>query len=217
MPRRNLYLLVAGLVALTACARPHSEAFTTQTPTVPTLATTMPAGVVEPPPPIIFGGAGFTVHATGRVDQQAFDASWAAVLDMLNRYLEAAVLTPLRSGGPAGDLVPFFTPPSVAKVTSPGPDRAAFIDEGLAPVAELRRVRAVATLTALAEPDAVMSLVSAELDLRLTGLVNGAPLTLVRTGELVLLLDRGAWRIDAWDLKVTRTLARVTTTTAAKT
>lgn len=210
MPRRNLYLLVAGLVVLAACARPVSEAFTTQT-------SGGTSQVVEVPQPITIGGAGFVVHTSGKVDQDGFDASWAAVLDTLNRYLEAAVLTPLRSGGPAGELAPFFTPGSVARVTGAGPDRAVFIDEGLAPATELRRVKAQATLYALAAPDAVMSVVSAELDLRLTGLVNGAPLTVSRTGELVLLLEPGGWRIDAWDLRVIRTLAGVTTTTAAKT
>lgn len=216
MPRKNLILLVAGLLALTACSRPLSDAYTTQTSVVPMTVTTTP-DIEAAAEPIIIGGAGFTVHAVGAVNQPAFDAAWAAVLDTLNRYLEAAVLTPLRSGGPAGDLAPFFTPLSVARVTTAGPDRGAFIDEGLAPATDLRRVTAVATLSGVAGSDAVMSVVSAVLDLRLAGRVKGAPLSVIRTGELVLLPEGGTWRIDAWDLRVVRTLSGGTTTTEAKT
>lgn len=213
MPRRNLYLLVAGFVVLAACARPLSEAYTTQTTTGrQSVATAVDGGSDS----LTIGGTGFVVHTAGDVDQRGFDASWAAVLDTLNRYLDAAVLTPLRSGGPAGDLTPFFTPLSVARVMSIGPDRGAFIDEGLPPVTELRRQAGVATLTGLAGPDSVLSIVSAQLDLRLTGRVDGAPLTVVRTGELILLLDGPTWRIDAWDLKVTRTVAGVTTSTTVR-
>lgn len=208
--------LLVGVVALTGCAPSLSAAYTTQT------TTTQPAAAVAPvdgdgPEPITIGGAGFVVHAGGPVDKPSFDASWAAVLDTLNRYLDAAVLTPLRSGGPAGDLTPLFTPLSAGRVTTVGPDRAAFIDEGLPPATDLRRERGVATLTGLGGRDALLSVVSAQLELRLTGRVDGAPLTLVRTGELVLIPEGGTWRIDAWDLRVTRSLAGVTTTTTVRT
>lgn len=211
MPRRNVYLLVAGFVALAACARPLSDAYTTQTTTgrPPVVAVGLPAADDQ----LIIGGAGFVVHNAGDPNQR-FDGPWAAVLDTLNRYLDVAVLTPLRTGGPAGDLAPLFTPVAVGRVMS-GPDRAAFIDEGLPPATDVRRQNGVATLVGLAGPDAALGVVSAQLDLRLTGLVDGAPLTVVRTGELILLLDGPTWRIDAWDLTVTRTLAGITTSTTA--
>lgn len=211
-----LCLLFAGAVALAGCTRSPSAAYSTQTTTTQPAAS-LAAGADDAPAPITIDGAGFVVHAGGPVDQPGFDASWAAVLDALNRYLEAAVLTPLRSGGPAGDLAPLFTPLSAPRVLSVGPDRAAFIDEGLAPATGLRRERGVATLTGLGGRDALLSVVSAQLELRLAGEVNGAPLRVVRTGELVLIPEGGTWRIDAWDLRVTRTLAEVTTTTAART
>jgi hypothetical protein len=212
MPRRMLCLFFAGVVALTGCARSHSAAYSTQT-TPPASATgALPAGDEH----IAIDGEGYVVHAGGPVDRRGWDASWAAVLDTLNRYLETAVLTPLRSGGPAGDLAPLFTPLSVSRVLTVGPHRAAFIDEGLPPATELRRQRGVASLTGLGGRDASLSVVSAELDLRLTGFVDGAPLTVVRTGELVLIPEGGRWRIDAWDLRVSRTLAGVTTTTTVR-
>ena len=215
-------LLVVGLVVLVGCARSFSQAYTTQTTTVtPGPATVVPAPLPAPDPgpapePIVITGAGFDLHTAGRVGSAAFDAARAGVLDTLNRYLEAAILTPLRTGGPAGDLAPLFTPLAVDRVLT-GPDRPAFIDEGLPPASDLRKMTAVATLTALAGADGVMSVVSAGLDLRLSGTVNGAPLAVVRTGELVLLPEGGTWRIDAYDLKATRTLLQATTTTAART
>ena len=222
MPRRNLNLLVAGLLLLAGCSEPVSHAFTTQTTTTeaPAVTTTAPLAVAQAPTgtdePILIAGAGFDLHTAGRVGPAAFDAAWAGVLQTLNRYLEDAVLTPLRSGGPAGDLTPLFTPLSVAEVMTVGENRAAFIDEGLAPATNLRKDAAVARLTALADADGAMSVISAALDLKLSGLVDGAPLFLERAGELVLVTEGGTWRLDAWDLKVIRRLAQTTTTTTAR-
>jgi len=217
MPRRK-YFLVAGLVVLTGCSRSVSQAYTTQASTTQSPATAAPAPVLPLPPtdPIAFTGAAFALHTAGKVSPAAFDAAWAGVLDTLNRYLEAAVLTPLRSGGPAGDLTPLFTRPAVDRVLPGGADRFAFIDENLPPVSDLRKEAAVAGMNALAGPDGAMSVVTAGLDLRLIGHVDGAKVTVVRTGEVVLVPDGGSWRIDAYDLKVVRTLAEDTTTTTVR-
>jgi hypothetical protein len=58
--------------------------------------------------------------------------------------------------------------------------------------------------------------VTAGLDLRLMGHIAGAPVTVVRTGELVLVPEGGAWRIDAYDIRVVRTIADDTTTTTVR-
>ena len=209
--------LVAGLVMLTGCRSSGSHAFTTQTtvPQAPVDAAPAPLPVPAPPP-ITFTGAVYDLHTAGRVEPAAFDAAWAGVLDTLNRYLEAAVLTPLRSGGPAGDLTPLFTPPAAQRVMTVGPDRFAFIDENLPPVSDVRAESAVAGLTALAGPEGIMSVVTAGLDLRLIGHIDGALVRVTRTGELVLMPEGGTWRIDAYDIQVTRTLANDTTTTTVR-
>lgn len=211
--------LVAGLVLLTGCSKPSSHAFTTQTSTTQSPAATAPTTVVPvppPPPPITFTGAGFHVHTAGEVSQAEFDGAWAGVLETLNRYLEAAIVRPLRTGGPAGDLRPLFSKPAADVVMTVGPDRFAIIDENMPPVSDLRQEAAVAGLNALAGADGIMSVVTAGLDLRLIGHVNGAPVTVVRTGELVLMPEGGTWLIDAYDIKVTRTLAEDTTTTTVR-
>jgi len=211
MPRRIPILLLAGLLPLVACSRSHPPAYTTEgTPRPPATA---PAP--GPPAPIAFAGKGFDVHTAGKVGQAEFDAAWAGVLATLNHYLDEGIVRPLRTGGPAGDLRPYFFGPAAARVVPGGPDRFAVIDENLPPVADLHQEAAVATLTALAGTDGIMSVVTAGVDLRLAGDVDGAPVTVVRTGELVLMPDAGVWRIDAYDIQVTRTLAQDRTTTAA--
>lgn len=211
-------LLVAGALLAAGCGRPSSPAFTTQTtlpPSAPTTAAPTPTLALPPPEPIVITGDAYDLHTASAVPTAAFNATWAGVLDTLNRYLEVAILTPLRTGGPAGDLTPLFNQPALARVVPGGPDRFAFIDENLPPVSDLRSERAVAGLTALAGKDGTVSVVTAGLELRLIGHVAGAPVTVVRTGELVLMPEGGTWRIDAYDIKVVRTVAEAATTTTA--
>ena len=210
-----MLLLVTGLLLAAACGRPSSPAFTTQTtlPQVPTSAFAVP---LPPPPPIVFTGEAYDLHTASPVASATFNAAWAGVLDTLNKYLEAAIVTPLRTGGPAGDLTPLFNPPALERVAPGGVDRFAFIDENLPPVSDLRSERAVAGLTGLAGKDGTMSIVTAGLDLHLVGHIAGAPVTVVRTGELVLMPEGRTWRIDAYDIKVVRTVAEDTTTTGAE-
>jgi len=196
-----MFAVVAGLALLTSCSRPPSQAFSTA-----------PDGGVGA---VAITGAGFDVESAGDVSKDTSDATWAGVLATLNRYLEAAVLTPLRTGGPAGDLAPLFTSLAVDRVTT-GPDRAALIDEGVPPATDIRADASVATLTALAGSDGTVSVVDATLDLRLRGRSADGPLTVTRTGDIVLLPDGGTWRIDSYDITASRTFggAATTTTTA---
>jgi hypothetical protein len=210
-----MFAVVAGLSLLSGCTSAVSHAYVNKVTTT-TPETTTGSSAPTGPATIAFTGAGFDVHTAGTVTQATFDATWAGVLATLNRYLDAGVLTPLRTGGPAGDLAPLFTALAVDRVTT-GPDRAAFIDEGVPPVTDLRADAAVATLTALAGADGSMSVVDASLDLRLTGQANGAPVSVTRTGDIVLMPEGGSWRIDSYDITARRTFAGAATTTTAHT
>lgn len=213
MYRRLLLLLLGGLLAAGCGGSSHAAPGTTDTSAAPY---TIPVVSLPPPPTIAFTGDAFVLHTAGPPTGASYDATWFGVLDTLNRYLDAAVLTPLRTGGPAGDLSPLFNPPALARVVPGGPDRFAFIDENLPPVSDLRSERAVAGLTALAGQDGKVSVVTAGLDLHLVGHVAGAPVSVVRTGEVVLMPEGNTWRIDAYDIQVTRSMADDTTTTTAE-
>lgn len=196
-----MFAVVAGFALLTSCTSPPSQAY----------RTSPGAGAGS----VAITGAGFDVESAGDVSQATSDATWSGVLATLNRYLEAAVLTPLHTGGPAGDLAPLFTSLAVDRVTT-GPDRAAFIDEGVPPATDLRADAAVATLTALAGADGTVSVVDATLDLRIRGRSGDAPVTVTRTGDIVLLPDGATWRIDAYDITASRTFGGATSTTTAR-
>jgi len=171
--------------------------------------------VTDPGAPTITG-AGYDLHAAGDVSQAASGDAWAGALATLNRYLQLGILTPLRSGGPAGPLAPYFTAEAGGRVSSPGAERAAFVDEGLPPATVIRQDKAVATLAGLAGADGVMAVVTARLDLRVTAQIDGSPVVIVRTGELVLVPEGGRWKIDAFDISVKRDSAEVGTTTTSR-
>lgn len=208
MLRRNLLGLVAATsLLLPACGSGVSLAHRSHLPTGP------PAPAA--PGQVAITGTGFEVHAAGKVDRAAVQDAWAGVLATMNRYLEAGVLTPLRSGGPAGELAPFFTSAAGQRLRSTASDRSAFIDEGLPPVTGITQESAVARLAALAGSDGTVSVVSAVLDVRISGEVEGTPITVSHTGELVFMPDGGAWKIDAYDVRASRDSAGPRTSTTA--
>lgn len=208
MLRRRPIVLAAALLALLAlspgCASRVSSAYRSHLPG-PALANG----------DIAISGAGYDLQAAGPLAPGVADGAWKAVLTTLNRYLEAGVLGPLRSGGPAADLGPLFTAGAAARVTSTGSDRATFVDEGLPPAKDIRSDVVVAALTGLAGPDGTMSVVSARLDLRLRAEVDGEPVTIARAGDVVLRPDGDAWKIDGYDLHVSRDTPGARTATTA--
>jgi hypothetical protein len=208
MLRRRPLVFAAALLVLstTGCGPGAAEAYRNHLPT---------DVAPEADTDLAITGAGFEIQAAGDATKTAAGGAWKGVLATLNGYLEAGVLTPLRSGGAAGDLGRLLGSEVAARVTPPGADRAALVDEGLPPATDIRRDAGVATLSALAGPDGTISVVTARLDLRLRAQVEGAPLTIARTGELVMLPDGPIWRIDAYDLRVSRDSAGVSTTTTA--
>lgn len=209
MLRRKTFALAVGLLLLSpGCSSSLATAHRSHLPTDPL--------TVDNPGDPSITGAGYELNAAGEVSRAAADGAWAGALTTLNRYLRLGVLTPLRSGGPAGPLAPYFTAEAGRLVSAPGTDRAAFVDEGLPPATAIRQDHAVATLAGLAGPDGVVVVVTARLDLQVTVEVEGAPVTIARTGELVLVPEGGRWKIDAFDISVKRDSAEVRTTTTAR-
>ena len=139
-----------------------------------------------------------------------------ATVALLQHYLDDAILAPLRSGGPAPDLGALFTAETAPRIS--GGDRAAMVGEGM-PKARggIKADAANATITPFKVGDQV-PLVVAEIDLRLLARdVEGAGVSILQHGELLLVPEGSTWRIGGYDMLATRdTPAGTTTTTAVK-
>ncbi|HEX2273786.1 MAG TPA: hypothetical protein VHG90_07930 [Acidimicrobiales bacterium] len=172
-----------------------------------------PASPEPPPAPIAWDVTVGEVHAVRPPAPGLPDDVRAKVTATLERYLADAVVGPLRSGQPAADLGPVFTAAALARLN--GPDRAALVDEGLPRAARLRSEAATARLGALAGADQAVTVVTAAVTLRLhTG--GAESVAIVRTGDLVLVPDGDAWKVDGYDIRTARDSADGggTTTTA---
>lgn len=128
----------------------------------------------------------------------------AGVTAGLDAYLGLAVVDPLRTGKPPGGLEQAFTAPALARLSAPGPDRAALVEEGSPLSGEVRQERANAKLTALTAPGGEIVLVTAQVEAVHVVRSDGGSVAVGRSGELVLVADGGAWRVDAFDMRTSR-------------
>lgn len=141
-----------------------------------------------------------------------------AVMGVVDGYVDEAVAGPLATGKPAKDLERFFGLRVITNVGPDGANRAALTEEGVPRATDDVTITAEpVALTALADPAGNVLMVNAALDLRLKTKVEGGPIEIVRTGELLLEPFEGKWQITGYDLEVRRTTASGTTTTTAKT
>lgn len=161
--------------------------------------TIAPPTTVLPTPADRFEIQGFEVAAADGAPE-SFQPVRTQVAEALDRYLDKAVLSPLRSGQPAGDLSALFAGTAVERVA--GPDRAALVDEGLPPVIGVAVERATALVAVLAGPGAEAGFASARISMLVTGIVGAAPLTVERTGELILGRDGDTWKITGYEIRV---------------
>jgi hypothetical protein len=154
------------------------------------------------------------VEAAGNPGTLA-DADKTAIVDTLKKYVIAVSVNPLE-GRPVGDLGPIFTAEASASLS--GPDGAAATDEGL-PKATAKVVAKAPpiALTALSDASGAIDLVGATVYLYVDTKAAGGPIHVLRTGELVLRRDTGAWKIASYKLSVNRTGAGVTAATTPTT
>jgi hypothetical protein len=122
---------------------------------------------------------------------------------LVNQYVESAVVAALRTGVPATDLPTLFGPDAAGKLS--GPDRAVLTDEGVPKATgSITSSSADTAFTALADTSGRIVLVSASVSLNLQNPVAGGTLHVVRTGDLLLAPDGGPWKIAGYDLQVLR-------------
>ncbi len=188
--RRVVRTLVAAvlalgvLAALGACSKSKEAA-------PATTSTTTPAPVVA------FTITDVDPNATAPPD----DATVAAVKATLDQWLAVAIIGPLHSGQPAGDLSAVFTPAALARAQDPTV-RPGLVAEGLPPATEaLTADHATAALKTVAGPDGVVALIAAQIDLKLHAAGATSDVDVIHYGEVVLVAaDTGGWKIDAFDL-----------------
>ena len=194
--------VVAVAAALTACSRSAAPVTIGRAGSLPASTSTTPTTTVESPStPVAFTVSSFDLQGPGTPD--SVERAKAAVMKTLGRYLEDGVLAPLRSGGPAGDLVPLFTARAGEHLAASA-DRKAFIDEGLPPSPRIVAVTSGLRLSALAGPGGDVVLISARIDLKLVAGGQDATVTIDRGADLMLVADGDAWKIDSYSVRVTR-------------
>ena len=196
--RRPVWVFAAAMAATAgwgACSRPTPA--TIGRSGIPPSTT-----IVETPAtPVAFTVSSFVVE--GATDPASVESVKAAVLSTFSRYLEEAVLTPLRSGGPAGEITPLFTARAAEHLSATG-ERNAFVDEGLPPAARIVARVAGLRLAGLADQNGDVVLVAARMDLTLVAGAPGVSITIDRGADLLLVADGDGWKIDSYAVRVAR-------------
>jgi hypothetical protein len=150
---------------------------------------------------VTFTVASFDVE--GAADPASVERAKAAVVATFSRYVQAAVLTPVLSGGPAEDLVPLFTARAAEHLATTA-DRGAFVDEGLPPAPRIVPLVSGLHLAGLADQKGEVVLVFAHMDLKLAAEAAGTTVVIDRGGDLLLVPDGDTWKIDSYRVRVTR-------------
>jgi hypothetical protein len=139
------------------------------------------------------------------------------LLATIRSYVEQAVVKPLRSGEPAGDLSSVFDAGTLARVA--GVDRAVMVEEGLPKVTgDIDVVAKPVSFMGLGDQSGNLVLVTASVQFTVDGSIAGvkAPLHVDQRGDLVLAPDAsGAWKVTAYRMAVTRSGGGVDTTTSS--
>ena len=193
MHRRRITaaLAVVFLLVLPACTGKSGD------DKGPASATTQPGGK----PTLTWTVEGVEANGT----QAPSDATMTAVKTTLDEYLAVAVVGPLHSGAPAGDLTSVLAPAAVERVAADPAARATLVDEGMPAATEsIAAEVANATMSSVAGPDGVTALVAARLDLRVRAIGPLIDVKIARTGEVVLAPEGDKWMIESFALRTQR-------------
>ncbi len=200
--RRRLLLVFVVAVAgvAPACSKDGDEK---SAPSKTTGSTSGNAAATTAPPPLptlALTVSGVESNGTTAPD----DATIAGVKQTLDGWLATAVVAPLHSGAPAADLAPYFTVAALERLADPAV-RASLVDEGLPPATKaITPEVANVLLSAAAGADGIVGVVVGRLDLKLRATGANSDVDIVHQGDLVLVFDNEAWRIDSFQMHTTR-------------
>lgn len=196
--RRPLVALaVAAALAvggLGACSKSESDDDDQARP-APTTSTTTTA--LAAPPVIGIDISGVDANGTQPPDE----ATVAAIKVALDTWLATAVVGPLFTGQPAGDLAPAFTPAALERIAADPAARSVLVAEGLPPAtSSITKERATAALSSVAGPDGVVAVVGASLDILLRATGPTVDVDVNHYGDVVLVQEADGWKIDAFTI-----------------
>lgn len=154
------------------------------------------------PGPFAFTLTGSAVHPMAAQAPPFPNDVAGAIKASLDTWLGSALVAPLQTGRPSSGLDAVFTEPALARISAAGAERSAMLEEGAPLTGQVRQDRANANLTALTAPGGEIVLITAQIDMGHTVTSGDGLVDVVRSGELVLVPDRGNWRIDAFDVVV---------------
>lgn len=161
-----------------------------------------PAGRAGSGPPSITFTVDGPVETNGT--KAPTDEELTQVKATLDAYLARAVIEPLHTGKPAGDLTDLFSVEARPRLADEA-TRATLVEEGLPPAStSITADAATVKLSSVAGPDGFVALVAARLDVKLHAVGPRIDIDIVRDGELVLTRDDGKWRIDSFGVRTTR-------------
>jgi hypothetical protein len=189
-----------GKSATTTTPKPASSAATSAATTAPaptTTTTTLTTGPAHLAPPAPASAQASSANGAGDLAAPIKDQ----VTQAFGAYLDAAVGTPLGTGGQA-KLDALLTPNALAKLTPQSRD--ALADENMPPVNGIKLDQANLALDGFAGPDQSLSVVNATIALQVSGTTAGGAVTIKRNGTLTFVNDGTAWKIDAFNLNVER-------------
>ena len=193
MPQPKTRASRARRAALLACVT--AAAVTTLAPSAG--AAKKPKAVVKITPGAV------TVYKTGDGPDALPADVQSAVMTTLTGYLGAATVTPLTKGvADDAALGATLAAPVVARLAT---DRSVLVDEGLPKsVGKIKVSGAPVVLTGLADGSGNVVVVTAGIDTTTKAKTAKGPLSIKRSGELVLEPDNGTWKITGYTLDVDR-------------
>jgi hypothetical protein len=213
--RSRLALFALIVVVLAACSGSGKEttgiSVRTMAPTTTTSAgtsTTRPA----PTTTTVAGGVSIAAPTVSAVatesaagEEGKLDPTLQSqVLDTVTKYVQLAITAPLAGSTTPVAVDQFLTAQATTALTADR--RAVLTEEGVPPMQSAQATTNTVTITGLVGTDSQMGVVSAHLDLVIAGTTNGVASSIKRSGDLTLVPDNGAWRIDAFDMSVERDL-----------
>jgi hypothetical protein len=136
-----------------------------------------------------------------------------AILSTIGSYVDEGTVVPLRKGTAVdAELEKIFDLSAISRLA--GTDRSLLLDEGLPKaVGTVKVTTPPVAMTALADIEGKILLVTATVDLAVEARAKRGVMTVQRTGTLVFIQQGdGSWRITGWTLHVERGGPGVATT-----